>query len=121
MRRIHRTMSLLLLSVALGFSNTVAYAAETGSPIVAKVGPGRTIGLQLPNGSVPPRLKAGRYTIVVNDRSRRDNFHLLGAVNRKTGIAFTGKRRWVVLLRKGLYRYRSDAHPRLLSGGFQVF
>ena len=111
----------MLASGAVGFSSAIAYAAQTASPIVAKVGPGRTIGLQLPNGSVPPRLKAGRYTIVVNDRSRRDNFHLLGAVNRKTGIAFIGKRRWIVLLKKGSYRYRSDAHPRLLSGGFQVY
>lgn len=68
------------------------------------------------------RLKAGTYTIVVNDRSRRDNFHFKGGkVNRKTGVAFVGTRRWTVTLRKGSYRYRSDSHPTTLRRTLKVF
>jgi hypothetical protein len=112
--------SLLFGFAAIVLSSGVANARETAPAIVATVGPGRSIAVQLPGGSVPPRLKAGRYTIVVRDRTRHDNFHLLGTVDRKTGVASVGKERWVVVLRKGLYRYRSDAHPRRLNGSFQV-
>jgi hypothetical protein len=76
--------------------------------------------VHFPNGGNPPRLRAGLYTFVVSDLSRRDNFHLLG-VERKTGIAFVGTRRWTVTLRKGTYRYRSDAHPIALRGSFSVY
>src|SRR5580765_376197 len=85
-------------------------AAPAATPIAVKVGPGRTISVRFPNGGNPPRLRAGLHTFVVSDLSRRDNFHLLG-VERKTGIAFMGTRRWTVTLSKGTYRYFSDAHP----------
>ena len=109
-----------LLAFFLGASAGALAAPAATQQLQATVGPGRTISLRLPNAGNPPILKAGRYTIIVTDRSRRDNFHLLGHVNRKTGIAFVGKRRWTVTLTKGIYRYRSDAHPRSLLGSFQV-
>lgn len=59
-------------------------------------------------------LKAGRYAITVADTSAKENFHLVGpGVNWKTGVAFKGSKHLAVALRKGLYHYRSDAHPRL--------
>jgi hypothetical protein len=45
-----------------------------------------TISLKTPAGAMAVNVAAGRYVIVVLDRSRRDNFHLSGnGVNRRTG------------------------------------
>ncbi len=58
--------------------------------------------------------------VVVRDLSKRDNFHLIGpGIDRKTPVAGTGTSTWRVVLAAGVYRYRSDAHPRL-AGSFSV-
>ena len=57
---------------------------------------------------------AGRFRIVVRDRSARHNFRLAGrGVNRTTGADFKGTTTWRVRLAKGVYRFGSDArrHP----------
>jgi plastocyanin len=85
----------------------------------ATVGPGRSIvvskaGVRLRS------IAAGRAVITVNDRSAKDNFHLTGpGVNRATSKP--GKRTvvWKLTLKRGLYRYRSDATPTL-RGVFRV-
>jgi hypothetical protein len=65
-------------------------------------------------------LGAGLYTVVVNDRSSDDNFHLVGpGVDRSTGVKSMGSVTWRVRLRIGRYRYRSDARSAL-SGTFRV-
>jgi hypothetical protein len=62
-------------------------------------------------------LRADRYTIVVADRSRRDDFHLIGpGVNRRTGLRFTGMKTWSVSFLIGSYRYRSDRPHSKLRG-----
>jgi hypothetical protein len=109
-----------LLTVAVALIVVGGSAASSGVELLASVGPGRSISLRLGDGTRVARLKAGSYTFVVTDRSRHDNFHLTGRVDRKTGIAFAGTRRWIVELKKGTYRYRSDAHPRTLRGTFSV-
>jgi hypothetical protein len=74
----------------------------------ASVGPKRRITLQ------PKTVVAGAAKITVVDRSRTDNFHLVGpGVNRKTGVAFRGRVTWNVALQVGRYTYRSDKHRRL--------
>ena len=76
--------------------------------LAASVGPGRTIRIS------PRTARAGRYVITVNDRTRTDNFHLTGpGVNRRTGVAFRGTARWSLTLRRGTYRFRSDANAAL--------
>jgi hypothetical protein len=73
-------------------------------PLTATVGPGRRIVVSART------VRAGRYRITVRDRTRTDNFHLIGpGVNRRTGVAFRGQVRWTVTLRRGTYRFRSDA------------
>jgi hypothetical protein len=58
--------------------------------------------------------KAGKAQITVHDMSKKDNFHLSGpGVNKKTGVAWTGKVTWTVTLKKGTYSFRSDAHASL--------
>lgn len=76
--------------------------------ITATVGPGATIRV------APRSVRAGRAVITVNDRTAAHNFHLTGrGVNRRTGVAFRGRSRWTLTLRRGVYRYRSDARPAL--------
>jgi hypothetical protein len=58
------------------------------------------------------RVEAGSYRLVVQDSSRRANFHIKGSgVNRRTARRFTGTKRWTVELVAGSYRFGSD--PRL--------
>jgi hypothetical protein len=72
--------------------------------LTATVGPGRSIRVSART------TRAGRYLVTVNDRTARDNFHLTGpGVNRRTGVAFRGRARWTLTLRRGTYRFRSDA------------
>ena len=87
---------------------TVGTVAAPPTAIKASVGPKLKITLQ------PKSVTAGRAKITVTDRSRTDNFHLVGpGVNRRTGVAFRGRVTWSVTLRAGRYTYRSDKHKRL--------
>ena len=64
-------------------------------------------------------VRAGRYRIVVRDRSARHNFRLTGrGVNRTTGADFTGSATWRVRLARGVYRFGSDA--KRLPGRLRV-
>jgi hypothetical protein len=82
--------------------------------ISASVGPRKTISLR------PKTADVGPATITVNDRSRRDNFHLTGpGVNRKTGVATRSRVTWSVTLQPGRYTYRSDKTKKL-RGSFTV-
>ncbi len=77
--------------------------------------------LRTSDGMPITALRADRYTIVVTDASRRDNFHLVGpGVNRRTGLRFKGTARWTVHVRSGTYRYRSDRPHSKLYGSFIV-
>jgi plastocyanin len=96
-----------------------------GSPpkLVATVGPNETITLTK-GGKKVSKLKPGRYSITVRDRSAFHNFHLKGpgAVNKKTGVAYTGTKPkpWDVRLIAGLYRYWCDPHRADMRGSFRV-
>jgi hypothetical protein len=64
-------------------------------------------------------VRAGRYRVLVQDRSRRANFHLAGrGVNRRTGVRFTGRSTWTLRLARGTYRFGSDPEP--LEGRLRV-
>jgi hypothetical protein len=87
---------------------TVGAVAAAPTALKASVGPKLKITLQ------PKTVVAGPARITVVDRSRTDNFHLVGpGVNRKTGVAFRGRATWSVTLQAGRYTYRSDKHKRL--------
>src|SRR5262245_17260804 len=75
--------------------------------LAASVGPGAKITMR-------SSAKSGRTTLTVRDLSAKDNFHLTGpGVNKKTGVAFKGSVTWSLMLKKGAYAYRSDAHAKL--------
>ena len=75
----------------------------------------KTISLKTPSGARAANVAAGKYVIVVNDRSRGNNFHLSGnGVNRRTSAKFVGRKSWAITLAPGsLYTYRSDSNPSL--------
>jgi plastocyanin len=87
---------------------TVGTVAAPPTALRGSVGPKLKIAL------APKTVTAGPARITVVDRSRTDNFHLVGpGVNRKTGVAFRGRVTWTVTLQAGRYKYRSDKHKRL--------
>ena len=92
----------------------------TETALVATVGPGSTISLTR-GGKRVARLAAGIYMVTVRDRSRSQNFHLIGpGINRRTGVAARGTFTWHVQLRKGTYRFVSDPHARRVKGSVRV-
>jgi hypothetical protein len=64
-------------------------------------------------------VRAGRYRILVRDRSVRHNFRLAGrGVNRTTAADFRGTATWRVRLSRGVYRFGSDS--KRLPGRLRV-
>jgi hypothetical protein len=85
----------------------------------ATVGPGATITVKRGVRKLAA-IKAGRVAITVSDRSTKDNFHLTGpGVNRLTSKAGRSTVTWRLTLKRGIYRYRSDATPSL-KGSFRA-
>ena len=101
-------------------------AAQSGamSPTKLKgdVGPGFTIHLKDAKGKAVKKLKAGKYTITVTDKSNIHNFHLTGpGVNKEiTSVAFQGTKTVTVTLKKGKYTYVCDPHASTMHGSFTV-
>jgi plastocyanin len=111
-----------MLATAFVALLAVPSAAAAPTKLVASVGPGFTIALTK-GGKKVTSLKAGSYSITVNDRSTFHNFHLTGPgrVNKKTTVAFKGTAKpWVLTLRKGTYRYVCDPHASSMKGSFKV-
>ena len=138
-RRLVAATGLALCAVALagcggGSSNSAATTTETtttasttttttanGTTLAASVGPGFTISLTGPDGKAVETLKAGTYTIDVDDQSEAHNFHLTGAgVDKSTTVSGTGKETWTVTLEAGKYHYQCDPHASEMNGDFEV-
>ena len=97
-----------------------AFAASTGSTLDGTVGPGFTIKLTQ-DGKKVTKLKAGAYTIKVDDKSDQHDFHLTGpTVDKLTSITGKGKTTWHVTLKKGKYAYMCDPHSAFMKGSFTV-
>lgn len=88
----------------------------------ALAGPGFTISVRSMAGARVASTARGRVDLVVRDRSRSHNFHLVGpGVNRRTSLAFVGTQTWKLTLRPGLYRFLCDPHARGgMRGSFRV-
>lgn len=93
-----------------------------GTTVYATVGPGFRISFHTRRGTRIRRMRAGRYRIVVRDRSRSHSFQLFGrGVNKRTRIRFAGTQTWSVTFRRGYrYRYRCNAHPGRMRGSFRT-
>jgi plastocyanin len=76
---------------------------------------------QARDGSLVTHLSPGTKRITVRDRASNHNFHLKGpGVDRRTGVAFTGRRYWTVTLSPGTYTYLCDVHPSTMRRTFNV-
>jgi plastocyanin len=114
-----RRSALVLVAAAAVAIPATASAKSPG--LVGEVGPGFTIELTQ-GGKDVKTLKAGTYTITVEDKSSSHNFHLLGkGVNKSTTVGFSGKQTWKVTLKAGTYRYQCDPHASFgMKGSFKV-
>ena len=105
--------AVVLLALAIGA--IVALPVLAAIPkLTGTVGPGFTISMKKPT-------KAGKYTLVVSDKSSIHNFHLKGpGVNVKTSVAATGSKTFKITLTKGKYTFVCDPHSTSMFGSFRI-
>jgi plastocyanin len=89
--------------------------------LIGVTGPGFTVEVKQGTKDVKT-LRAGTYTIKVEDKSNIHNFHLFGpGVNKKTTVPFKGVKTWTVKLKKGRDTYQCDIHAATgMRGHFRV-
>src|SRR5674476_320363 len=98
-------LAVSLTAVAVGNAGTQKSPGLTG-----EVGPGFSIEVQLA-GKDLKTIKAGTYTIKVQDKSSIHDFHLKGpGVNKSTTVPFVGTQTWKITLKPGTYTYQCDPH-----------
>jgi len=112
-------LPLALLAAALIASSVASAKGETG--LRGEVGPGYSIEVKNGNRDLKT-IKAGTYTMKIQDKSGFHNFHLKGpGLNKSTTVAFQGETSWRVKLRPGTYTYQCDPHAsRGMKGTFRV-
>jgi plastocyanin len=107
-----RTVAVLVAVTAAAIVALPVFAATP--KITGTVGPGFTISMKKPT-------KAGKYTLVVSDKSSIHNFHLKGPnVNVKTTVPATGSKTFTITLKKGKYTFLCDPHPTSMKGSFTI-
>ena len=87
-----------------------------------ETGPGFEIEVKQ-NGEDAESVKAGTYTLKVEDKSDQHNFHLSGpGVDEVvTDVGFVGDKTVTVTLKKGTYTYQCDPHASQgMKGTFEV-
>jgi hypothetical protein len=83
------------------------------------VGQGSLPTLRL-EGKTVTKVRAGKYTVAVADKSTADNFHPSGAgLNKSASVAKQENATWILSLKKGVYRYSSDGSSKK-KGTFRV-
>jgi plastocyanin len=102
-------------------SGTPASPAPVPLKLTLTVGPAASIVLTNSAGKRVSTVKPGSYSILVRDRSKVHNAHLVGkGVQRKSGLAATGNVTWKVTLAPGVLRYYSDRSPKTVKGSVTV-
>lgn len=100
---------------------TPSPAPKPAPKLLATVGPNATISLRSASGAPLKSVKAGTYSVVVRDRSKAHNFHLVGVrVNKKSSVAAVGTTTWKLKLSKGPLRFYSDKAPTTVNGSVKV-
>jgi plastocyanin len=112
---------LSVLAVAATGAALASTAGAKSSGLTGEVGPGYTIEVEKGNRDLKT-IKAGRYSLKVEDKSAIHNFHLIGpGLNKKTTVAFKGETTWKVTLKPGRYTYQCDPHAANgMKGRFTV-
>lgn len=94
---------------------TTSGAITSKTKLQLTSGPGFVITLKTRAGKAVKAMKRGTYTMVVRDRGRTHNAHVVApGFNRKTTpLTYTGTQTWKVSLRKvGTLRFLCDPHAR---------
>ena len=97
-------------------------SASASDTLDGEVGPGFTIEVSQ-NGEDAESVKAGTYTLKVEDKSSSHNFHLIGpgVDETVTQVPFEGEKTVTVTLEKGTYTYQCDPHATMgMKGTFEV-
>ena len=97
-------------------------ATSMGLPkLLGTTGPGFTITLKK-GGKKVTKLKAGKYSLTVKDKSPIHNFHIKGPGLSKvvTTTPFVGTKTVTIKLKKGTYSYICDPHVATMHGKFKV-
>ena len=101
----------------------VVTTASAATPkLVGTVGPGFTISLKKAGAKVT-KLKAGKYTFVISDRSTIHNYELDGPKGFEktfTSVPFTGTKTVTVTLKAGKYKFYCAPHESTMFGNFTV-
>ncbi len=115
-----RSMRVLVVSAVAAALLAAPATAQAAGKLTAVVGPAFNITLKMGTKKVT-RLKAGKYTITVRDRSNIHNFHLKGpGVNKDSGVKVVATRTWTVTFKPGTYVYVCDPHKASMRGSFKV-
>ena len=118
---------LLLLAAVMAVAGAV-FVAQTSAMATPKlngtVGPGFTISLTKAGKKVT-KLKAGKYTFVVADKSPIHNFVLEQESGGKfekdiTDVSQTGTKTVTITLKKGKWKYYCMPHESAMFGFFTV-
>jgi plastocyanin len=111
---------IFLFAAIVAFAVVGTASAKTPA-LTGEVGPGFKIELNA-GGKDVKTLKAGTYTIKVEDKASIHDFHLFGpGVNKATTVPFTGEQTWTLKLKKGTYTYQCDPHAASgMKGTFTV-
>ena len=112
---------LALLALVAAALALPASASAASKGLVGEVGPGFTIEVTM-NGKDVKTLKAGTYSIKVEDKASIHDFHLKGpGLNKSTTVPFTGTKTWKITLKKGTYTYQCDPHAAMgMKGTIKV-
>lgn len=99
-----------------------AAAVTAKTKLVLTSGPGFTIALKTAAGKTVKRMKVGTYRLVVRDRSRMHNAHVIApGFNRATTVRFVGTKTWKVRLAKpGKLRFLCDPHASSMKGSVRI-
>jgi|SRR5580765_8851512 len=103
-------------------SITAESGPSTSAELDGEVGPGFEIEVKQ-NGEDAESVKAGTYTLKVEDKSDIHNFHLIGpGVDKEvTTVPFQGDQTVTVTLEPGTYTYQCDPHASQgMKGTFEV-
>lgn len=107
-----RTAAVLLALLVGAVAALPVFAAPP--KLTGTVGPGFTIAMKKPT-------KAGKYTLVVADKSNIHNFRLKGpGVNVATTVPAKGSKTFKITLKKGKYTFLCDPHPSSMKGSFTI-
>jgi plastocyanin len=114
---------LLFAALAIVLASASAAGAKSMGTLKGEVYGNSLFKIEMkgPNGKAIKTVKAGTYTVKVEDKGSIHDFHLVGpGVNKATGVGFTGDQTWTVKLKAGTYKFMCDPHASQMKGSFKV-